>query len=314
MPPGKGSSNSKVDHEEELKAVVLADSFDELFQPLALNKPRCLLPLCNVPMIEYTLEFLSSSGVHETIIICKSHSEKLQAYIKQSKWGHGGHSPMKIRIKVARTAESVGDALRDVDNDPGLRSDFILCTGMVVSNMDLSRLVAAHMANKRRDKDHIMTVLLQEATQAHRLRDKSDESVYLIDPCTNKLLGINSLPSLPKPKSISIQTDVLMSCPEVEMRADLVDTNVYMCSLQVLALFTENFDYQSMRRDFIHGILASDLLSSAIYTHVLSGTSTLAFEEPSGSSGLGGFSEPDATATASDVEFDFISHSGYAAG
>ncbi|KAJ2558542.1 translation initiation factor eIF-2B epsilon subunit, GEF [Coemansia sp. RSA 1933] len=315
MAPGKGTSTSKVDHEEELKAVVLADSFDELFQPLALNKPRCLLPLCNVPMIEYTLEFLSSSGVHETIIICKSHSEKLQAYIKQSKWGHGGHSSMKIRIKVERTAESVGDALRGVDSDPGLRSDFILCTGMVVSNMDLSRLVAAHMANKRHDKDHIMTVLLQEASQTHRLRDKSDESVYLIDPSSNKLLGINSLPSLPKPKNISIQTDVLMSCAEVEMRADLVDTNVYICSLQVLSLFTENFDYQTMRRDFIHGILASDLLASAIYTHVLSGTSALAFDGPSSSGGgLGGFGEANTATASADVEFDFISHSGYAAG
>ncbi|KAJ2336259.1 translation initiation factor eIF-2B epsilon subunit, GEF, partial [Coemansia sp. RSA 2671] len=61
---------TKVGEEKELKAVVLADSFDDLFQPLALNKPRCLLPLCNVPMIEYTLEFLAASGVAETIIIC----------------------------------------------------------------------------------------------------------------------------------------------------------------------------------------------------------------------------------------------------
>ncbi|KAJ1734940.1 translation initiation factor eIF-2B epsilon subunit, GEF [Coemansia sp. Benny D160-2] len=313
MPPGKGASNSKVDLEEELKAVVLADSFDELFQPLTLNKPRCLLPLCNVPMIEYTLEFLSSSGVHETIILCKSYSEKLQAYIKQSKWGKSGHSPMKIRIKVARTAESIGDALRDVDGDPGLRSDFILCTGMVVSNMNLSRLVAAHMANKRHDKDHIMTVLLQEASQTHRLHDKSDESVYLIDPSSNKLLSISSSPSLPRSKSISIQTSVLLSCPEVEMRADLVDTNVYVCSLQVLALFTENFDYQSMKRDFIHGILASDLLTSSIYAHVLSGSSVLVSDDTNNydrGADIGNFE----IATAAEAEFDFISHSGYAAG
>ncbi|KAJ1996410.1 translation initiation factor eIF-2B epsilon subunit, GEF [Coemansia spiralis] len=312
MAPGKSNSNSKVELEEELKAVVLADSFDDLFQPLALNRPRCLLPLCNVPMIEYTLEFLSSSGVRETILICKSHADRLQAYIKQSKWGRSSHSSMKIRIKVARTAESVGDALRDIDNDTGLRSDFILCTGMVVSNMDLSKLVAAHMANKRNDKDHIMTVLLQEASQSHRLRDKSDESVYLIDPSSNKLLGINSFPSLPKPKSMTIQTEVIISYPEVELRADLVDTNIFVCSPQVLALFTENFDYQTMRRDFIHGILASDLLSSSIYAHVLAGTSTSAPENPE-DDGLDAARDADVNAAA-DTEFDFINHSGYAAG
>jgi len=32
-------------------------------------------------------------------------------------------------------------------------------------------------------------------------------------------------------------------------------------------LFTENFDYQSIRHDFLPGILQSDLLSSTIHVH-----------------------------------------------
>ncbi|KAI8324060.1 nucleotide-diphospho-sugar transferase [Martensiomyces pterosporus] len=269
MAPGKGS-HAKVDREEELKAVVLADSFDQLFQPLALNKPRCLLPLCNVPMVEYTLEFLASSGVDETYLVCQAHSDKLRAYIRQSKWARG-HSPMKVIVKVVQGASSVGDALREIDGSSIIRSDFILCTGIVVSNMDLSSIAAAHMAHKQRDKNQIMTMLLQEATPNHRLHDKSDESVYVIDPSTNKLLAINSSPALPRKKHMSIQTEVITTHPEVELRADLVDTHVAICSLEALALFTENFDYQTMRRDFIHGILTSDLLSSTIYAHILAG-------------------------------------------
>ena len=38
--------------EEILQAVVVADSFDQNYQPLTLMKPRCLLPLANVPLIE----------------------------------------------------------------------------------------------------------------------------------------------------------------------------------------------------------------------------------------------------------------------
>ncbi|KAJ2794135.1 translation initiation factor eIF-2B epsilon subunit, GEF, partial [Coemansia guatemalensis] len=101
---------SKVEEKEELKAVVLADSFDELFQPLSLNKPRCLLPLCNVPMLEYTLEFLALSGVVEAIIVCKAHADKLVAYIKQSQWARG-HSQMKVVVRVVRQATTIGDAL-----------------------------------------------------------------------------------------------------------------------------------------------------------------------------------------------------------
>ena len=35
----------------------------------------------------------------------------------------------------------------------------------------------------------------------------------------------------------------------------------------MLDLFTENFDYQSIRHDFLPGILQSDLLSSTIHVH-----------------------------------------------
>ena len=41
------------------------------------------------------------------------------------------------------------------------------------------------------------------------------------------------------------------------------------CILQVPALFTENFDYQDIRTDFVHGILTSDLLGKSIYVHII---------------------------------------------
>ncbi|KAJ2798316.1 translation initiation factor eIF-2B epsilon subunit, GEF [Coemansia guatemalensis] len=154
-------------------------------------------------------------------------------------------------------------------------SDFILCTGVVISNMNLARMVTVHVANKKRDPNHIMTVLLQETTPAHRRKDKCDESVYFIEPSSSRLLALNSHALLPKAKNIVIQPHVITDHPEVELRADLTDTNISICSPDVLALFTENFDYHTMRRDFIHGILESDILGKTIYAHVLAGSSSL---------------------------------------
>ena len=37
---------------------------------------------------------------------------------------------------------------------------------------------------------------------------------------------------------------------------------------QVLPLFAENFDYADVRRDFVNGILESDILTSSIYVHI----------------------------------------------
>jgi translation initiation factor eIF-2B subunit epsilon len=37
---------------------------------------------------------------------------------------------------------------------------------------------------------------------------------------------------------------------------------------QVPALFTENFDYDDLRKDFVNGVLTSDLLAKNIYCYI----------------------------------------------
>ena len=51
--------------DQKLQAILLADSFSQTFRPVTLESPKVLLPLVNVPMIEYTIEFLAQNGVEE---------------------------------------------------------------------------------------------------------------------------------------------------------------------------------------------------------------------------------------------------------
>lgn len=80
MPP-KSSQPPKeaLDKEQDvLQAVVLADSYNHHFQPLTLQRPRCLLPLCNVPLLEWTLESLAIAGVKEVIVFCTTKAEMVK--------------------------------------------------------------------------------------------------------------------------------------------------------------------------------------------------------------------------------------------
>lgn len=65
MGKAKGKGSDDVKREHPLQAVVLADSFTQTFRPITLEKPKVLLPLANIPMLDYTIEFLASSGVEE---------------------------------------------------------------------------------------------------------------------------------------------------------------------------------------------------------------------------------------------------------
>ena len=51
-------------------------------------------------------------------------------------------------------------------------------------------------------------------------------------------------------------------------RNDLYDCNIEICSPEVPALFTENFDYEDLRQDLVNGVLTSDLISKNIYCYI----------------------------------------------
>ncbi|KAJ2720347.1 translation initiation factor eIF-2B epsilon subunit, GEF, partial [Coemansia sp. Benny D115] len=316
MAPDKNNGHGKTD--KILKAVILADAFNDLFQPLSLNKPRCLLPLCNVPMIEYTLEFLASSGVKETLVVCKSHVDAIKEYLWQSKWA-SSLSTMKIKTSVVKSANTLGEALRELDETPFV-SDFILCTGVVIANINIADIVNMHVENP--DKDKVVTMVLQETTSEHRARDKSEEVVYVIEPRTNRLLTLDSATTLPETKIMDLPLEVITDHPEIEIRNDLMDTNVYVCSPKIFALFKDSFDYQTMRSDFIQKTSISELESATFYAHVLEGTNGLHAEAPrapinktSASAGRGRGDKGSAkTEDLADDSAAFTNHSGYLAG
>jgi translation initiation factor eIF-2B subunit epsilon len=66
-PKGKkgGTDEKEIGVRNVLQAVLLADSFTQSFRPISLEHPKVLIPLVNVAMIEYTLEWLAMSKVEE---------------------------------------------------------------------------------------------------------------------------------------------------------------------------------------------------------------------------------------------------------
>lgn len=263
---------NKVEQSEELlQAVIISDSYNSRFKPLTENIPRCLLPLANTPLIEYTLEFLASSGVKQVFIFVCVHADQIRDYIRNSKWSL--HSaPFEIRFIPTPDSMSTGDALRELDAKQLITSDFILLSGDVVSNMAADEIVADHRKRRETNKDSIMTIVVRETNPSHRTRPSLDSAVFVIDSDTSQCISYTPLKHSPRTKRIALDTEVLLKHENVEVRNDLIDCNIDICSPDVPALFTENFDYEDIRKDFVHGILTSDLLGKTIHCYVASET------------------------------------------
>ncbi|AQZ11348.1 GCD6 (YDR211W) [Zygosaccharomyces parabailii] len=264
----KSHPKAEMGQDDRLQAIVLTDSFETRFMPLSYDKPRCLLPLANVPLIEYTLEFLAKGSVKEVYVVCSSHASQISSYIETSKWNFPW-SPFKIFTIMSPEARSVGDAMRDLDNKGVITGDFLLVSGDAVTNLEFDKMWDFHKRVHAKDKDHIVTTCLSKATQYHKTR-AFEPATFILDKSDNRCLYYQEIPlaSSKEKSAVEIDPDLLEGVDEFVLRNDLIDCRIDICSPQVPAIFQENFDYQMLRSDFVKGVLSSDLLRKHVYAYI----------------------------------------------
>ena len=266
MSKGAKKGGKKWDPEDVIQAVVIADSFNYRFLPLTIEKPRALLPLVNRPLIDYTVEFLAVSGVEEVFIYCCAHADAIKKHFGQSRWSKPS-SPIKLQIITSENCPSVGDALRDIDSQACIKSDFVLVSGDLVSNMELQEVIKKHKKLREGDKMTVMTNVYKKAEPGHRTRSNEDDILIATNSNSGRLLFCE------KPngkKRINVPTEIFEDNEEVDIHYDVLDCHISVCSPNVPQLFSDNFDYQT-RYHFIRGIIVNEeVLGNYIYAHFIS--------------------------------------------
>ncbi|XP_023537933.1 translation initiation factor eIF-2B subunit epsilon isoform X1 [Cucurbita pepo subsp. pepo] len=267
----KGASRVSEDPEElarvSLQAVLLADSFTTKFHPITLERPKVLLPLVNVPMINYTLSWLESAGVEEVFVFCCANSKQVIDYLENSEWV--SLPDFAVTTIESHNSVSAGDALRLIYERNVIHGDFVLITGDTISNMSLRRALQEHKERKKKDSNAVMTMVVKRSKPSpitHQSRLGTDELFMAIDPNTKQLVYYEDKADNSK-GIIHLDKSLLMDNPSMSLRNDMQDCYIDICSPEVLSLFTDNFDYQHLRRHFVKGLLLDDIMGYKIYTH-----------------------------------------------
>ena len=169
------------------------------------------------------------------------------------------------------TATSVGEAMRNLDNLDLITGDFLLVSGDVISNMDLEPALVKHRARREKSKDAIMTMVLREAGASHRTTSKGSKPVFVIDPDTERCLHYEEMDvRRTGSRYISLDPELLTSHGEIEVRDDLIDCRIDICALDVLAQWSDNFDFQSLRKSFLRGVLKDyETYGKTIHTYIM---------------------------------------------
>jgi len=281
---------------------VVCDVDSNHFEPLNNEIHPILFPLGGTPILAYTLEFLERGGVEEVFLI-SSHPSQIATYLESSRWGEQGY-PVKTSVIAAPRARSVGDFLREVDRRGFVKSDFVLVRGGVLSNLALPSIVEEHRKKKEVDKDAmLLTMVLMQSESAFSprrydnfrvclRRNLRDARLHVLDEENtsgsseydfHRCLVSEHVEIYPERKRyIHLSKEITSRYAKLLFRNDLYDCNIEICTPEVPALFTENFDYEDLRRDFVNGVLTSDLLLKNIYCYIVNsgyGGNISSFEE-----------------------------------
>ncbi len=110
-------------------------------RPLTSNSPKPMLPLVNEPMMEHIVKLLKRHGFDEIVVTVAFMANHIRTYF-------GDGSDLGVRMVYATeesplgTAGSVRNAMDELDER------FLVISGDVLTDLDLSALVEAHDRNK----------------------------------------------------------------------------------------------------------------------------------------------------------------------
>jgi len=137
--------------------------------------------------------------------------------------------------------------------------------------MSLKDALQEHMDRKKKDPLAVMTMILKHSKPSiltHQTRLGNDEIVMAIDPETKELLYYEDRADNSH-LYVTIDKDILTNNSTLQLHNDMEDCYIDICSPEVLSLFTDNFDYQHLRRHFVKGLLVDDIMGYKLYTHEL---------------------------------------------
>lgn len=214
------------------------------------------------------------NGVQEVIIYTSNHTEQIENYIyEHPRWSPSSKNNPFASLEMIRVsdASSVGDFLRDLDKKGLVSGDFILVHGDCVANVQLEAALAKHKARREANRDAVMTVVLRSAgLDDHRTKQKGITPIFAVESTTSRCLYYEEMNPLQSDHHTILYPSLFEDHEDVEIRTDLIDPGIDICTPDVLALWSENFDYPLPRKHFLHGVLKDfELNGKFIYTEIL---------------------------------------------
>jgi mannose-1-phosphate guanylyltransferase/phosphomannomutase len=176
------------------KAVIMAGGFGTRLRPLTMDIPKPMVPLLNVPMMEHIVNLLKKHSINDIISLLYFQPEKITSYFKD-----GSNFGVNMQYVAAEadygTAGSVKNAYKQLD------SRFIIISGDVLTDFDISKAIDFHISKKSKatllltrvnqplqygivivDENGKITQFLEKPSWGQVFSDTINTGIYILEP------------------------------------------------------------------------------------------------------------------------------------
>jgi NDP-sugar pyrophosphorylase family protein len=122
-----------------MKAVILAGGEGTRLRPLTLKTPKPVVPVVDRPFLRYQIDLLARAGVVEVVFSLAYQPQRIEAI-----FGDGRAFGVRIRYAVEETPLGTGGAVKNAE--PFLDARTVVLNGDVLTDVDLSAVIAGHQA------------------------------------------------------------------------------------------------------------------------------------------------------------------------
>jgi mannose-1-phosphate guanylyltransferase len=133
-------------------AVVLVGGEGTRLRPLTYTTPKPMLPIANRPFLEHQVEHLRSHGVDRIVLACGYKPDAIRA-----------HFGSELEYVVEPEPLGTGGAIAYAAREAAISETFVACNGDVLTDLDLTALVAFHRVRRAR-----MTIALHPVDDPSR--------------------------------------------------------------------------------------------------------------------------------------------------
>ena len=117
-----------------MKAIILAGGRGKRLRPITDYVPKSLVPLNNIPIIEWQIKYLKKYGVKEIIICTGYKAEMIESFLAMK-----NNLGVKIKFSIEKTPLGTGGAIKQAGLSIKDKSFFVL-NGDTITDINLNQL------------------------------------------------------------------------------------------------------------------------------------------------------------------------------